>query len=285
MKIKSNIFSLSRFFKLLQHDFNNNRLYYLAIIPVAMLAIGLVHWFNYPDAGLPQINYSYRPWESKRYLPTFILGYIVFGIIIGGNSFPGLKNNNSTIRYLSLPASVFEKFLFQWGTRILLFLILYPLIFKLTVNFTADIYLDHLASILVSEGKSLDLLPKIDYLIYSEYFGKNSEPILLLFLFLLMGIGGISLMFLGGTIFRKWNILLGPITILFLVFVFFLHLVILSHFLVPESTEGWEINFKIGGPEIIKDLPLPILSGFVFLGLLSIVSWVVAYLRLKEREA
>ncbi len=248
-----------------------------------MLAIALVHWMVWPD--ISSSNYR-SEWPAKNYLPFFFLGYFIFGILIGGNSFPGFKSSGATIRYLTLPSSHFEKFLLQWGIRVLLFILLYPILFKFTVNYTADIYLNYQTAYLKSKGLSLDLLPKIGNFSFIEIFKGNNESNLVLIMISLMGLGGISLLFLGGTFFGKWNILKGPLAILLLVFVFFLHLVVLSHILVPEHTQGWAITFKIGGPEIIEGipLPLPLFSGLIFLGLLSVVSWIAAYWRMKEKE-
>lgn len=162
MKKENEFFSLSRFVQLLTYDFNNNRIYYITTIPVAMLIMGLFFWSVFPDFPKPDYPlYSSPDWKSKNYIPLLILGYIVFGVFIVGKSFPWLRNSGSVTSYLTLPASIFEKYMVQWVIRVFLFLIIYPLAFQLTANVTADIYLNSYESFLISNNLPMDKLPEM----------------------------------------------------------------------------------------------------------------------------
>lgn len=286
MNTKNDTFSLSRFWKLIKFDFNNNRLYYIATIPVAMLAISIILWMIFPG-DITKNGYSGTSiiFESRNFTPFFILGYVIFGIIIVGNSFPGLKNERQTIKYLLIPASNFEKFIVQWSFRVFLFIILYPLLFKFTANLTADSYVALHEYYVSSKGFKATLLPQIERFTFTDFVGKTNQPTLTTMgLCIVYGLG-VSLLFFGSTIFKKWNLLLGPLSIIGLLLLILLYLTILSNILNPSSLKFWSINLRVDKPIFFDEkVELISLTTLVLGSLFCVSSWITAYFRLKELE-
>ncbi|WP_186756651.1 hypothetical protein [Echinicola salinicaeni] len=286
MNSKNETFSLNRFWNLFKYDFNNNKLYYIATIPVAMFGIGFVLWLNFPgEITKNGYNSTSLNFGISSYTFPLFLGYFIYGIIIIGNSFPSLKNERKTLKYLLLPASTFEKFLLQWGIRVFLFLILYPLLFKFTANITGDIYLGIHKYYISQKGFQTTMFPEISKFTFSHYYNEQPKAKIL---FLIVGILwslGASLLFLGATYLKNWNLFLGPICITALIFIIYLYLVLLSNFINPDPRHFWNITLKGDKPVFFNDeIPLILISAMSIGIILSFVSWATAYYRLKERE-
>ncbi|GGF26123.1 hypothetical protein [Echinicola rosea] len=286
MKKENEFFSLRRFSQLLKYDFNNNRLYYIATVPIAMLIMALLFWYVFPD--LPKSTdalYASPGWRSKNYIPMLFLGYIIFGIFIVGKSFPSFRNSGSVTSFLTLPASTFEKYLVQWIIRIALFLVLYPLIFQITANVTADLYLENYKSFLLSNNLPMDKLPGIDKFRFFDLFGDANEATIGRISIICMGVLGASLLFLGSTIFKKWNLFFGPLSILVMIFFIYAYLCIVSYFIVPEQSDFWVIGFKGNQPAYFdEEIPLIGLSALIIAAIGAITCWLATYFRLKEKQ-
>ncbi|AWW29035.1 hypothetical protein DN752_02160 [Echinicola strongylocentroti] len=280
MKKENEFFSFSRFIQLLKYDFQNNRFHYLTAIPGAMLALGIILWVFFPDFHL-----SHEPsWRATNFLPFIILGYLIFGILIAGNSFPGFKSKTATIGYLTLPASTFEKFTAQWVIRILLFMVLYPLIFKITANLTASLYMAF-----HSPPTASDFAGQIEYFTFVKAFDLDQPDRAVNFFICTIVISfptlGISLLFLTSTFFKKWNALLGPLSILVLLFVILFYNVTIFHLLDPFNSIFLGNEVKLEHPKVINNtVPLVFFSAVCLVILLCFICWLTTYFRLKEKQ-
>ncbi len=76
-----------------------------------------------------QIANDLRPLDHDTIRGTFLFIFFVTGIIYCGTAFPGLRSKEKAIGWLLLPVSTFEKYIFEFINRILLFLVLMPLLF------------------------------------------------------------------------------------------------------------------------------------------------------------
>lgn len=283
-KRQHEIFSLNRFLKLLKYDFNNNRFYYIAIIPVVMLAIGLVHWFIWPNNPENYSSTGYK-WKVESYLASFLLGYFIFGTVISGKSFPGLKTNSSTILYLSIPASAFEKILAEWIIRVILFTILYPILFQLSANLTLAVYKG------VNSEYFSSIVPgvrgiEIDYFSIKEIFANDKFKNSALGINLLI-ISTLSFFFLTGTVFRKWNIIKGPLLAL-LLYSSSLFLYLLIFYIVnSDGIRIWDGITNYKHPKIYlfsSEIPLTELVGMFLSICFPIICLIVTYFKIKEKE-
>ncbi|MBD8490849.1 hypothetical protein IFO69_19005 [Echinicola sp. CAU 1574] len=288
MTTQNEFFSLSRFWNLLKYDFNSNKLHYIATLPVAMLGIATVLWIAFPGEIKMGHGYSVTsvPFKSNSYNIFLFLGAVIYGIAIVGNSFPGLKNEKKTLIHLLLPSSNLEKFLLQWGVRVFLFLVLYPILFKFTADITSEIYLAIHKYYLSSNNLKPSLFPQIEKFSFKQFIGNNPKTFTLNSSFVVaMYTLTVSIVFFGGTIFKRWNILLGPLSIMGLILIVFIYLVILSNILNPTQRGFWDINLNINAPKLFNDLiPLTMFTTLIFGILFSVVLWVATYFRFKEKE-
>lgn len=123
----NNTFSLTRF-KLLykQQLLQNSKLLIFGTIGycgVIMIVVAMATL----DNGL-------RAPEHRIFFPMMSFLAIVFGVLYCGYSFPSLRNKESTISYMTLPASTLEKFTLEFINRILLSILVLPLLFWITYN-------------------------------------------------------------------------------------------------------------------------------------------------------
>ncbi len=123
----NNIFSGKRFLLLFrQHFIHNTQLLLLssvAYVGVIFIVLSFV-----------QIGEGFRPHDVENF-QGFLIGFVsVFGIIYAGHSFPALRSKESTISYLMVPASVTEKFLFEFISRIVIVILILPLLYWATFH-------------------------------------------------------------------------------------------------------------------------------------------------------
>ena len=126
--MSSNIFNLKRFLMLAkQHYIHNNKLLLYATVAYIGVIFILLTIVQMGNDRIPHDLEMFR---------GFLLGFVaVFGILYTGYSFPGLRSKESTINYLMVPSSVFEKFLFELLTRLSIVVILLPMLFWITFHF------------------------------------------------------------------------------------------------------------------------------------------------------
>ena len=71
----------------------------------------------------------FRNWSDKQYMVTFWIMFFILGIIYLSQSFPAFRSKEKTMAFLMLPASSFEKYIFELLTRIVAFIIIMPTLF------------------------------------------------------------------------------------------------------------------------------------------------------------
>jgi hypothetical protein len=72
--------------------------------------------------------------DGETFSGTFLFVVIPMAIIYTGTAFSGFRNKEKSYSYLLTPASAFEKFLFEFVNRVLLFLIIIPVLYWLVFN-------------------------------------------------------------------------------------------------------------------------------------------------------
>jgi hypothetical protein len=125
--MSNNTFNGKRFLLLFRQYFLHNTNFLLlasgAYVGVAFILLSLV-----------QMGNDIRPHDIESFV-GFSLGFvIVFGILYSGHSFPAFRSKESTINYLLVPASLFEKFMFELLSRIGLIFLLLPILFWVTFH-------------------------------------------------------------------------------------------------------------------------------------------------------
>ncbi|MEP5611791.1 MAG: hypothetical protein ABJP45_06045 [Cyclobacteriaceae bacterium] len=89
---------------------------------------------------LSQLGNDFRPHDTDMFLGSLAGFVAIFGILYSGYSFPAFRNKENTTSYLTVPASTFEKFLFEFSSRIMLMLIVLPFLFWLTFNLEGYVF-------------------------------------------------------------------------------------------------------------------------------------------------
>lgn len=77
---------------------------------------------------------SFENWENHDYMVTFVFLFFQLGIIYSGLSFPAFRSKEKCMAYLMLPATASEKFVFEFLSRIVLYILLMPLLFWIIAN-------------------------------------------------------------------------------------------------------------------------------------------------------
>lgn len=274
MNNTSQILSFSRLGMLIQHELNINRPYYLLIIPVFMISLmAILYYFIASSIYFGVMNY----------IPFLAIGYFIMCFFLMGRSIPALKNKYSSTIYLTLPASSLEKTLVQWLFRLVLPLILYPILFWVTANLTVELY--QVTQLLFNSSIWVEIrmlnIEKFGFY-RSGIYNSGMEPLHKLTI-IASYIALPSIFLLGSIAFTKWANIKAAISFLFIGFLYVSFLVLLSHLLYPDVTQGFQVKLNLG-PQVTNDAPLIIIIAILFICLIPIITWTASYWKLKERE-
>lgn len=251
-----------------------NKFYLMGTIGIFLISFGvfLTVWFN---------QYSGFVWRWVDYNSIFFGGLIFLSVFGISQSFIDLREKNTSIRYLTLPASTLEKYLVQVCLRMVLPLIIYPIVFWLGANLSVDIYYFIQRTLL--EKSLLPEIEKVEVL-YLYWIPNATMDVGYWGLFGLI-ISIPVLMFMGGIIFGKWGFIAMPFAI-----GLFIALIFGSYFglswLVDASAFGAGGNYsiQIGKPEVFAGVPIFILVCFILVWTAVFLPFIVTYFKLKERE-
>ncbi|MGK7395065.1 MAG: hypothetical protein ACNS62_10845 [Candidatus Cyclobacteriaceae bacterium M3_2C_046] len=120
-------FKFSRFYNLIRYKFIENRQQMLVVLGGFSVAVMILLF-------LIQRANQHSVWETDDYMKFFLVLYIFSGVIYAGYAFSSFRNKEKTINYLMIPASSLEKFLFEFISRIIFFMLGMPLLFWLLAN-------------------------------------------------------------------------------------------------------------------------------------------------------
>ena len=82
-----------------------------------------------------QFQTHFSNWGIKEYRVTFFFLFFTLGVIYSSLSFPAFRSKEKSMAFLMLPASATEKFVFEFLSRIVVFILIMPLYFWLIANF------------------------------------------------------------------------------------------------------------------------------------------------------
>ncbi|MEO6523169.1 MAG: hypothetical protein ABIN91_15915 [Mucilaginibacter sp.] len=249
-------FNLKRFGMLfIKHTVENIRNY----------AMSLFVFFAILSVTILISNYhSYQPHQIE----PFMIFLIAAGTVFTSNIFINLGDKRKTIATLTLPASTLEKFLVGWVYSFVIFIVLY----------TAIYYGMMLAVLHLREW------PKGTELI--DIFSKETPVYYIFFVYTILH----AIVIYGAIAFKKMH---------FIKTAFALFLIGGAIWLVNDKVLGWMVNKPIAGnPPFFGasfrdsdhsyynvDLSYNYLGWILALTvLLSVIIWVAAYFRLKEKQ-
>lgn len=165
-------FNIKRFGRLLSYDLKINYKQYLIAAAICFAAVFVV---TYIDIDTWNIEYKYLFYKAYLIsLLIFAAGFVVYA----GLSFPAFSSKKSTISYLMLPASTFEKFTAEFILRIILGLILSLLIFWVAVNCAAEVKvlvynLEHHTNVLVEHFSFIPICKRLLTNNFDDYTART----------------------------------------------------------------------------------------------------------------
>lgn len=261
--MSNNIFSRKRFLLLFKQHFIHNA-------QLLLLSTGAYVGVIFIVLSLTQIGIDLRPHGLENF-QGFLIGFVtVFGILYVGHSFSAFRSKESTIHYLMIPASVLEKFTFEFVSRIGIILISLPLLFWITFHvqgYFFSIFTEEIFNPIGIQNLVLidDVPPDYQFLIYSLVTSA------VLF--------ALSLAFTGAAMFTKQPLVksLFAVAMVVMFFVGYSYIVIehlgVGQYNPPEHM--WLIPLQ-------EDSALKAVTIALFAG--TAVMLFVAYRKLKERE-
>lgn len=282
-------FSISRIGKLMQMEFLLYRKFYsiLAIGTFLFTLVGmLVIWHQYFE-GIQDVSShldgtapTQWVWEKGAYYGVFLTFKLLIWFLVIAQSFKALRRRSSAELFLLLPASVLEKLVAQVVFLIGLAELILPFLFWLAVRAAHWIWVGMIAKIKGIEG-SIDV-SIFDLTFFLPNIGDQNWGVFLL----IYGLGLIltSWFFLGSLYFGKWNVVLSPLTMFLTYAVLAGSSIALSRVLFFREEEAWRFQINVNQPEIFPDVPLIMLVLIFLLYAGSLLSYVIAYFKLKERE-
>lgn len=261
--MSNNIFSGKRFRLLFKQHFIHNGQFLL-------LSTGAYIGVIFIVLSITQVGNDLQPHDLETFQGFLIAFVTVFGILYVGHSFPAFRSKESTIHYLMIPASVLEKFVFEFVSRIGIILLTLPLLYWLTFHLQGYFFAIFTGEIFQSIG--VHYLVKLD--IRADY----------LFLIYLDITGGVllalSLAFTGAAMFTKQPLVKS----LFAVAVVVMFFVGYSYIVIEHLGIG-----RYNPPERMLLVPMEeedsaLTSVGVALFAATVVMLFVAFRKLKERE-
>src|SRR5690349_13401661 len=259
--MSSNIFNSKRFALLFKQYFIHSA-QLLLLSGVAYVGIIFI------VLSIAQAGDNLAPHRVATFQAFLILFVSVFGILYAGHSFPAFRSKENTITYLMMPASVLEKFLFEFVSRIGIILLILPPLYWLTFNLQG--YLFDIFTEVVFEPVGIQYLVRIEDL-----------PGDILFPVYLVTAGGVlfvlSLAFTGSAMFEKQPLVKS----LFAVAVIVMFFVGYSYIIVEHLGLG-----TYQPPDDMIFVPMDEFSAFKFFAAAlfagTAVMLFVAYRKLKE---
>lgn len=260
----NNVFNRKRLQLLFkQHLIHNGKLLIYSAIGFCGIAFLVLTFGQLGNEGIP--------FDVVNFLQFLTFFGILFGILYTGYSFPAFRNKETTISYLTVPASGFEKFLFEFISRIIFVLIAVPFLFWLTFNLQG--YLFELIS-----GIDFNPVGISDFRVMDVSL-EDIPPMAPV----LIGTAGFLIFvlpFTGAAMFSKQPLVktLFSVALIIFSFVGFVYIVIEPLGLGEYDVDGADLWLFPGSEENA------LWFGFTIALLANLTMLTVAFLKLKERE-
>lgn len=256
----NNTFNMNRFLMLFkQHSVHNLRIMLYSVIGFCGIVFLILSFV--------QLSEDFEPFTFEEFVIFWVAFMAIFGVLFVGYSFPSFRSKETTISYLTVPASQLEKFLFELIYRVGSTLVILPFLYWLT--FHLEGYFFQLIS--SKEFTAIGFSDFSAHINVENFFWASTMVVSLVVLCL-------ALPFAGAAHFTKQPLVksLFLLAILIVVFVFFV-------FIVFEvlGLDQYSVNESVWLLPTTQEGALRFFT-FVF-SLSSITMLVVAFLKLKEK--
>ena len=123
----NNLFSSERFLALCKQSLIiNKRVIGITLGGSSILLFFLLYFL--------QASQQFSDWNNVDYSGVFAYLFFPLGILFSGLAFPAFRTKEKSMAYLMLPATRTEKYLFEFVTRILLFILIIPPLYWVVAN-------------------------------------------------------------------------------------------------------------------------------------------------------
>lgn len=277
---KANTISLTRMGWLLQYYWATYKKTYLTALLGFVGLIILVYQL------ILFSNHGYLTFETGYVHGIFLSGYFVICLLWVGQSFLALRNPQNAKSYLMLPASNAEKYIVELSIKMAGLFIIYPIIFWVSSNLGLGLF--QLFGSIFFTNITIDYLGILEWKEFwlIENFGEQLffVKLILLGLFALIP----SLIWAGSLIFGKYNFIWMPFSFIVVYLAISATSIALSWIMFPGTiTVNEQVKFEIlkfDQPEILPETPLLIVMAAIWIWLAVILSYVVAYFKLTEKQ-
>ncbi len=206
-------------------------------------------------------------WKMNEWIPYCIFTLSAASLLYIGSAFPALRSREKTINFLMTPASTFEKFLYEFIERIVLFCILFPILLYLFGNLALEI----VRGIKQSMGDNFPSEYLSCQLLFEDVPSKAIKMIVL------GALAAFSIAFAGTVVFRKLPLIK---TIIFVGIVF---LAVVGYCIL--IFEEMKLNFPWIEPFFRGKSKEEVFSLFaVLLLILNLIILCYAFFKFKEKE-
>lgn len=260
--MSNNIFSGKRFQLLLKQHFIHNAQFLL-------LATGAYVGVIFIVLSIAQVGNNFMPHGLGHFQELMAVFVTIFSVLYVGHAFPAFRSKESSISYLMIPASVVEKFVFEFVSRIGLTVLTLPLLFWMTFNLQG--YFFSIFTDLSFEPVGLQYIVKLEapedyvFLIYALIIGG--------------GLFALSLAFTGAAMFTKQPLVISLFAVAIVVMFFGGY----SYIVIEHLGLG-----KYNPPDRMLLVPTEEEQALTFFALVffaaTVIMLLVAYRKLKERE-
>lgn len=272
--------SLTRMGWLLRYNWvTNKKTYFTALLGFIGLIILAYQVILFSNSG-------YLTIETGFIHGIFLSGYFVICLLWVGQSFLALRNPQNAKSYLMLPASNAEKYLVELLIKMAGLIFIYPIIFLIASNLGLGLF--QLFGPFVFQNITVEFIGILDW--KGLWLIEDFEEQLFFIKLILMGLFALipSLIWAGSLIFGKYNFIWAPFSIIVVYLAISATSIALSWIMFPGTiTVNGQVKFEIlnvDQPELLPDTPLIIIMSAIWIWLAVVLSYVVAYFKLKEKQ-
>lgn len=232
-------------------------------------------WFAIFAFTLISIANSHSMWNYDNWIPLFIIVYCISGLLYTGFAFPSFRNKKRTYNELMIPVTAFERLVYEFFEKIVVFIILYPPIFYISSSMAVGIRNSLSFGTINVEFNGFTTFPF--EVISFDKLNANMEPGLFGMLFMLSVLGFV-LAFAGAASFRKLPLIktIVIVGLIFLTCIGYMYLL----FEKLNLHNSWIANLE---HDITAKQGFAI--GALVFGLISLTALAYTYFKLKEKEA
>lgn len=253
--MKNQVFNMNRFFRYSSFNLSmNSRTYWMQLLSMVFVILSMLMF-----TMLTADDFDLKDWRN-----VFLIAGIVSVLLFVAGAFPYLKKKETQIQFYMQPASVFEKFIFEFLLRFVGFMVIFPVLFWL---------IGELSYVLVSaiqsmRGQDMQGFYRVSVL-FDSFFVEDGELKTITFFFNALAVV-MAFIFSGTCTFMKFALAKTA------AFVIALGALIFYHFYYMTQVLSLRIANE-NEPNIHEDMP--------WLGALFVMLILAfGYFKLKEKE-